>query len=300
MERMDDAPSPQRFAVVDGAARAASNPFALGPLGPHNSATAPCGSKRRLAHADHLEVRPLRHHASAIARNRLPPRAAGPVDGPRQHQAAANRGVRLRMPPHLTLAWLSSGPLACRDEGTVSQQSGPSPLALLHQPSRGAAPHSAAPSTSAFEAAAAALDLARLTRWTVLAPGSWPEGTQDPMRQCPLGADGEAVVMLPCSTVALPCVFNRSTLEQALRASPLCPTCKARYAIPGPPPSGEGMSPHPQQPSSPPPPHQPPAAPALAPAQYSGVNSVLNQLHRERVAAGARPMWRDDTDDCGW
>jgi deltex-like protein len=83
------------------------------------------------------------------------------------------------------------------------------------------------------------VDLAAVTRWTPLAPGSWPDGASDPVMLCPLGEDGEEVVQLPCSTAAVPCVFNRSTLEEALKRSPNCPTCKTRYALPGPQPSGD-------------------------------------------------------------
>ena len=72
MESMDDAPSPQRFAAAGaGAGLPVANPFA--PLGPHNAGTAVCGGKRRMVHADQLEVRPLPeliHHRCPHERRR--------------------------------------------------------------------------------------------------------------------------------------------------------------------------------------------------------------------------------------
>ena len=69
-------------------------------------------------------------------------------------------------------------------------------------------------------------ELARLTGWSELRPGEWEEGADDPIMFSPLGEDGEAVVRLPCHSAAISCTFNLSTIEQALRARPQCPTCK--------------------------------------------------------------------------
>ena len=46
-----------------------------------------------------------------------------------------------------------------------------------------------------MNAGEAAADLAALTRWTVLPPGSWPTDSCDPIMCTPLGDDGEAVVL---------------------------------------------------------------------------------------------------------
>eukprot|EP00964_Phaeocystis_antarctica_P047976 scaffold27785_cov81-Phaeocystis_antarctica.AAC.2 len=92
-----------------------------------------------------------------------------------------------------------------------------------------------------FRAGAQPLDttqLAGLTGWSVLRPGEWEEGADDPIMFSPLGEDGEAVVRLPCHSAAISCTFNLSTIEQALRLSPHCPTCTQAYALPGVQPSG--------------------------------------------------------------
>ena len=69
------------------------------------------------------------------------------------------------------------------------------------------------------------VDLAHITSWTVLHPGEWPSKAQDPIVLSDLGEDGEVVVRLPCHTAAMPCLFNRSTLEQATDRL-ICPaTC---------------------------------------------------------------------------
>lgn len=92
-----------------------------------------------------------------------------------------------------------------------------------------------------FRAGAQPLDatqLAGLTRWSVLQPGEWEEGADDPIMFSPLGEDGEAVVRLPCHSDAISCTFNLSTIETSLRLSPHCPTCTQAYALPGVQPSG--------------------------------------------------------------
>lgn len=83
-----------------------------------------------------------------------------------------------------------------------------------------------------------AMQLAGLTGWSVLRPGEWEEGADDPIMFSPLGEDGEAVVRLPCHSAAISCTFNLSTIEQALAASPHCPTCTQALALPGVQPSG--------------------------------------------------------------
>ena len=82
------------------------------------------------------------------------------------------------------------------------------------------------------------LDLAAVTRWSVLAPGEWAAGATDPVMFTELGEDGEKVVRLPCSTAAVPCIFNVSTLEAAFRTQGKCPSCGTAYGLPGPQPAG--------------------------------------------------------------
>ena len=92
-----------------------------------------------------------------------------------------------------------------------------------------------------FQAGAQPLDatqLASLTGWSVLRPGEWEEGADDPIMFSPLGEDGEAVVRLPCHSAAISCTFNLSTIEQALRGRPHCPTCTQALPLPGVQPSG--------------------------------------------------------------
>mmetsp|Transcript_37663 Transcript_37663/g.80198 ORF Transcript_37663/g.80198 Transcript_37663/m.80198 type:complete len:428 (-) Transcript_37663:460-1743(-) len=95
----------------------------------------------------------------------------------------------------------------------------------------------AAPHREVFDARGV-VDLAHITSWTVLHPGEWPSNAQDPIVLSDLGEDGEVVVRLPCHTPAMPCLFNRSTLEQALPRTRKCPSCSQPYALPGPQPSG--------------------------------------------------------------
>ena len=90
-----------------------------------------------------------------------------------------------------------------------------------------------------FEAVSpASIDLSVLTKWSVLAPGSWDAEEDDPIMCTPLGEGGEQVVRLPCHTDALHCTFNRSTLVEAFKSSNKCPCCGTMYAMPGPQPSG--------------------------------------------------------------
>jgi deltex-like protein len=82
------------------------------------------------------------------------------------------------------------------------------------------------------------LDLASVTHWTVLAPGEWAAGATDPVMFTELGEDDEVVVRLPCCTAAVPCIFNKSTLEAAFRTQGKCPSCGTAYGLPGPQPAG--------------------------------------------------------------
>ena len=84
----------------------------------------------------------------------------------------------------------------------------------------------------------ASLNLAALTRWSVLAPDQYAEGATDPVMLTDLGEGEEVVVRLPCHTEAVPCTFNRSTVEAAFQSSNKCPTCGTLYGLPGAMPSG--------------------------------------------------------------
>lgn len=66
----------------------------------------------------------------------------------------------------------------------------------------------------------------------------WDESALDPVTLDPLGADGEAVIRLPCATDAVPCTFNASTVRRALRLRDCCPSCQTSYDLPGPQPTG--------------------------------------------------------------
>ena len=85
---------------------------------------------------------------------------------------------------------------------------------------------------------AASLDLAQLTRWTVVPAGAWEAGATDPIMLSELGEDSEDVVRLPCHTDAVSCTFNISTVESAFRSANACPVCGTKYHLPGPQPTG--------------------------------------------------------------
>ena len=109
--------------------------------------------------------------------------------------------------------------------------------------------------------------LSAINGWRSLKPADLPDGvTDDPITCESLGADGEEIVEMPCSTAATRCIFNRvratsspppprtpcarpnlftriaraqSTAERALISAPRCPICAAPYpALHGPQPSG--------------------------------------------------------------
>lgn len=74
--------------------------------------------------------------------------------------------------------------------------------------------------------------------WTVLKPGEWEHDACDPVTFLQLGEEDETVVRLPCSSSAISCTFNKTSIEQSLLYKSQCPTCGMTIAIPGPQPSG--------------------------------------------------------------
>ena len=113
--------------------------------------------------------------------------------------------------------------------------------ASVHAAGVGASPGASAgnlPWRTVFNAAREAVDLARVVGWAEVAPHEIAAGETDPVMFTPLGEDGETVVRLPCHTEAVPCTFNRSTLEAAFRTTAACPTCGVTFGLPGPQPSG--------------------------------------------------------------
>ena len=94
------------------------------------------------------------------------------------------------------------------------------------------------------EAQITSADLGFMTNWTVLSAKQLEE--QNLGKQlCPLtsvafgGADGP-IVQMPCHKPGSQssCTFIQAALCSSLRASPFCPMCKTKYAVPGPMPSG--------------------------------------------------------------
>ena len=75
-----------------------------------------------------------------------------------------------------------------------------------------------APYTLTFEAHSQdrSIDYGTQTQWEILKEGQFDPEQECPITCAPLGADGSAVVRLPCSER---CVFPQAVVEQAFRLS---------------------------------------------------------------------------------